>query len=163
MYEHTIEILNKYAAKLLALYKSNLAANGHNASGRLASTASYTIETLSGSIKVTLHLEDYYKYIEDGRRPGRFPPPDAILRWIKAKRIMPREINGKLPTENQLAFLIGRKIANEGIKGTHDLKNAQDVARAEFENQIRAALQLDFNSESLKYMQNAGLLTNLIL
>ena len=111
MYEHTIEVLNRYGQRVIDLYRSNLSNSGHNATGTLASTASFNVEVASDNINVTIHLEDYYRYIEEGRSPGRFPPVDAILSWIQAKHIMPREINGKLPTENQLAFLIGRKRA----------------------------------------------------
>ena len=74
---------------------------------------------------------------------------------------MPREINGKLPTEQQLAYLIGRKIAQDGIAGTYDLANAQETAKSEFENEIQEALKADYNEEALRYMQDAGLLTNL--
>ena len=161
MYEHTIEVLNRYGQRVIDLYRSNLINSGHNATGKLSSTASFTVEVEDQDISVTIHLEDYYRYIEEGRRPGRFPPVDAILGWIQAKHIMPREINGKLPTEMQLAFLIGRKIAEQGIDGTHDLATAQNTAKSEFEEAIRAALKQDYDAESLRYMQDAGLLTNL--
>ena len=161
MYEHTIEVLNKYGQRVVDLYRSNLKNSGHNATGNLARTASFTIETSSGDLNVTIHLEDYYRYVEEGRRPGSFPQIDSILRWIQAKHIMPREINGKLPTEQQLAYLIGRKIAQEGIAGTYDLANAQEAAKSEFENEIQEALKADYNAEALRYMQDAGLLTNL--
>lgn len=161
MYEHTIEVLNRYGQRVIDLYRSNLSNSGHNATGKLASTASFNVEVGSDDINVTIHLEDYYRYVEEGRRPGRFPPVDAILSWIQAKHIMPREINGKLPTENQLAFLIGRKIAEQGIEGTHDFANAQDTAKSEFEEAIREALKQDYDEEALRYMKDAGLLTNL--
>lgn len=161
MYEHTIEVLNRYGQRVIDLYRSNLSNSGHNATGRLSGTASFTVETSSGDLSVTIHLGDYYRYVEEGRRPGSFPPVDAILSWIQAKHIMPREINGKLPTEQQLAYLIGRKIAQEGITGTHDLANAQDTAKSQFENEIQEALKADYNAEALRYMQDAGLLTNL--
>ena len=96
MYENTLEVLNRYGQRVIDLYRSNLKNNGHNATGNLASTATFTVETSSGDICVTIHLEDYYRYVEEGRRPGKFPPVDAILSWIEAKNIMPREINGKL-------------------------------------------------------------------
>ena len=161
MYEHTIEVLNRYGQRVVDLYRSNLKNSGHNATGNLARTASFTVETPSGDLSVTIHLEDYYRYVEEGRRPGSFPPIDSILSWIQAKHIMPREINGKLPTEQQLAYLIGRKIAEQGTVGTYDLANAQEAAKSEFETEIQEALKADYNEEALRYMQDAGLLTNL--
>ena len=161
MYEHTIEVLNKYGQRVVDLYRSNLKNSGHSATGRLSSTASFTVETSSGDLSVTIHLEDYYRYVEEGRRPGSFPPIDEILSWIQAKHIMPRENSGKLPTEYQLAYLIGRKIAEQGTVGTYDLANAQETAKSEFETEIQEALKADYNEEALRYMQDAGLLTNL--
>ena len=46
-----------------------------------------------------------------------FPPVGAIMNWISVKPIIPRpDENGKLPSPKQLAFLICRKIHEEGIK-----------------------------------------------
>lgn len=51
------------------------------------------------------------RMMEDGRKPGKFPPPDEILRWVKLGKIVKR---GDI-TDESLAYLIGRKIALEGI------------------------------------------------
>ena len=106
-------------------------------------------------------MADYWQYVENGRKSGKFPPLDKILDWIRVKQILPTEINGKLPTERQLAYLIGRKISEEGTEGTHDLANSQETIRREFENKIQEAIKADYNEEVLKYMKDAGLLTNL--
>ena len=99
------------------------------------------------AIELYLDLADYYYYIENGRSAGRFPPVDKILQWIHAKPILPREIDGKLPTEQQLAYLIGRKIANEGFEGSHDLENTKNSLEAEFTERIKEALEQDFINE----------------
>lgn len=46
--------------------------------------------------------------LEDGRPPGKFPPPDAIVKYVNDK-ILPNGL-----TEKSLAFLIGRKISEKG-------------------------------------------------
>lgn len=52
--------------------------------------------------------------IEEGRRAGaRFPPVDVITRWVQLKLRPPAN---KL---RQVAFLVGRKIAQQGIPGKH--------------------------------------------
>ena len=58
----------------------------------------------------TIYGEGYTEYLEDGRKPGGFPPVDAIKKWIQDKGIQ-----SELPI-NSLAYLIGRKIAKEGWK-----------------------------------------------
>lgn len=76
-----------------------------------------------GELEITFNMPEYWKYIELGRGPGKFPPPPAILDWITKKNILPRPINNITPTNNQLAYLIGRKISREGTQGKHALEN----------------------------------------
>lgn len=101
------------------------------------------------------NLPDYWQYAENGRRPGKFPPPDAILKWIQFKRLVPRPgRDGKLPSTNQLVYLISRKIALEGTKGKHIFKKTLDdpnldkladklveLITAEFEKEIEKEIQ----------------------
>jgi hypothetical protein len=71
--------------------------------------------------------QQYADVIEQGRRPGRKPPPsESLIQWIKDKNIKPRDANGKFIKVNNvdnwrkgLAFIIGRKIAKDGFKGVH--------------------------------------------
>ena len=66
---------------------------------------------------LTFNLPKEWAYVESGRKPGKFPPPDAIRKWITVKPLVPRAgKNGRVPTIRQMAFLIGRKIAEQGIK-----------------------------------------------
>ncbi|MCD8080774.1 MAG: hypothetical protein LUF04_10325 [Bacteroides sp.] len=88
---------------------------------QLYDSASYGIKEDGGEKIAYLLLRDYWKYIESGRKAGSFPPVSAMEEWIKKRNIVPQPFtlpNGKqkIPTNNQLAFLIGRKIAKEGIK-----------------------------------------------
>ena len=56
---------------------------------------------------------DYYPYVDEGRRKGSKQPPVAdILQWMKDNSIRPR---GNM-TMNQLAFVISRSIKLDGIK-----------------------------------------------
>lgn len=147
MYDLTISVLEEYCQRFEDLYKQNLINSGRNASGQLINSISTRVQINDTSIEVFINLEDYYYFIENGRSPGKFPPVDKILSWIQAKPVLPREINGKLPTEQQLAYLIGRKIANEGFKGTHDLDNTKAALEIEFTEKIKEALAQDFLNE----------------
>ena len=57
-----------------------------------------------------LLVADNLKWAIFGRRAGGFPPLDNIKQWIKDK---PIDISGDISIDS-LAFLIGRKIAEEG-------------------------------------------------
>lgn len=139
----TYRVLEEYAIRLRNLYQDKLIKGDKIATGDLMNNVEYIIEKDSRSVSVSLQLEDYWKYVEEGRAPGKFPPVDKILDWIRVKPIVPDENNGRLPTENQLAFLIGRKIAEEGIKGTHYLQESQEEVLVEFEDKLSEAVGKD--------------------
>lgn len=136
--------LEEYGNVIAEQYKSNLKANGHKATGNLINSITSHITVNGYEYAIELTLEDYYKYVEEGRRPGKFPPVSKILEWVKVKRILPTPMaNGKLPTEKQLAFLISRKIAEKGTKGTYDLEKAMDTTINEWDEKITDALDKD--------------------
>ena len=109
---------------MLDLYKNKLVDNNINASNTLHDNASTVIEVNGLTLSVSFNLEDYWKYVEYGRRPGKRPPIDAIEQWIKVKPIVPDPINGKIPSTRQLAFLISRKIGREGTRAQRPLESA---------------------------------------
>lgn len=96
--------------------KAKLESNGTNASGELSKSINGIVKFDGKYLIVSIRLNEYWKYIEYGTNP-HFPPVDKIREWIRVKPVLPRPLaNGKLPTENQLAFLIGRKISKFGTK-----------------------------------------------
>lgn len=96
--------------------KKTLQNNGSNASGDLSKSIKGIVKMDGKYLTVSLSMADYWKYIEYGTKP-HFPPVDKIKSWITVKPVLPRPLaNGKLPTENQLAFLIARKISRVGTK-----------------------------------------------
>jgi hypothetical protein len=125
--------------------RSNL--SQHNASGKLSDSLKYTIKFDGKIFSVSLRAESYLKYLEHGTKP-HWPPVDAIREWIRVKPVLPRPLpNGQLPTREQLAFLIGRKISKYGTKPTHVLSRTKDKFRLS-ENVYKA-----FQSEYLRLMQ----------
>lgn len=105
-------ITNLYAAAL----KDRLEDNNTNASHKLSNSIRDIVKYDGKYLTVSIQLEDYWKYVENGRRSGKFPPIDEIKKWISVKPVIPRGKSGKIPTENQLAFLIGRKISKKGTR-----------------------------------------------
>ena len=100
-------IINEFTDTL----KSVISSNGSNASGTLSKSITGIVKMNDKYLTISISLEDYWKYIEYGTNP-HFPPVDKIREWIRVKPVLPRPLaSGKLPTENQLAFLIGRKIS----------------------------------------------------
>lgn len=143
MWEYTYKVLEDYAQTLRNLYQDKLITDDKIATGRLLNSIEYVVEKNDMQIEVSLRIEDYWKYIEDGREAGRFPPIDKIREWIRVKPILPRPFNGKLPTEDQLTFLISRKIAEEGIEAGHQLSDSISDLRLEWEKQFNEAITQD--------------------
>jgi hypothetical protein len=100
--------------------------------------------------------------IEEGRKPGKAPPPDVLLKWVRRKGLGGNALSiktrralvvgirrttergtGRLRTRAQsllakqksIAFLIGRKIAKEGLprstgfKPSHRLFLFRDIVK----------------------------------
>lgn len=81
------------------------AQKGIRASGDSANSLRAKSDTDSGQI----YGSGYFRYQEQGRRPGAFPPLQSIQDWIVIKGIQPDGISIE-----SLAFLIARKIAKNG-------------------------------------------------
>lgn len=97
---------------------------------------------LEGSIKA----RDYWKYVEYGRRPGKFPPVNKIEKWIKIKPVKPMPDKfGRTPSIKQLAFLIARSIATNGIKPGKQFNEAFEWTWRLYEKRIEDAIQKDMD------------------
>ncbi len=80
---------------------------GIRASGKSAESLQIKVDGTTG----TLSGAKYFIQQTVGRKPGKFPPIDDILDWIRAKHITPKDPK---TSERQLAFLFARKIAQSG-------------------------------------------------
>ena len=104
------DITNNFCTEL----RNRLSNNNTDASGKLSKSIKGIVKQSGNWVTISIQMEEYWRYIENGTKP-HFPPIDAIKKWISVKPVLPRPLkNGKLPTTNQLAYLIGRKIAKKG-------------------------------------------------
>lgn len=145
-FTNTLRVLDEYRNAVIALYREKLRSDDHIATGDLINNITYIINKDSGSVEVSLKLQDYWKYVENDTKP-HFPPISAILEWVKVKKLVERArtYDGKLPTEKQLAFLVARKISEVGTEGTHDLRETMQKVNAEYEQKIGDAITQDLN------------------
>ena len=142
-FPHLQMVLEEYIKELKTAYENNLLDNDHTASWNLINNIEIITSFKGTDYWIGFNLEDYWKYVEYDTRP-HFPPVDVLLRWIEIKPVLPRpNRNGKLPTPNQLAYLIGRKISEVGTKGTHDLADANKTIYQKYEELIEMALEED--------------------
>lgn len=149
---HLQEALEEIGKEVVKVYKEKLStpdASGFTriASGQLVNTMNFLVARDDREIWIELHLQDYWKYLEYGTKP-HWPPVDAIRDWIKIKPVLPRpDKNGKLPTEQQLAYLIGRKISREGTQPYLDYNETLNTLNNWIDRKIEDAVSQDIEED----------------
>lgn len=148
-------VLNEYGQALQDEYKLRLLKDGKTASYNLVDTVRYIYTSNGRKYEISLNLASYWRYVEYGRKPGKYPPPDKILEWVRIKPLLPRPMkNGKLPTEKQLAFLIGRKIAEEGIDAGNQLQDSVEAINHTYMLKIYDAIDKDIDGIAVTIFNN---------
>ncbi len=144
---HVQAVMEEMAIAIRNEYQDNLIRNDRIASGDLLNNIEYEITRGDFTYTIYVKMKDYWYYVENGRKAGKWPPIDNILNWIKIKPVLPRpNAKGKLPTPQQLAFLIARKIGEEGTEGTQDLRKATDTIWDTFEDRLYEAIDEDVDA-----------------
>lgn len=140
------KVLEEYAVAVRNLYQDRLILHDRIASGKLLNDIRAHVEYDGQTYEVQLDLWNYWRYIEMDTEP-HWPPPSAILKWITVKPVIPRpDAKGRIPSPKSLAYLIGRKISEEGTEGSHDFENAKQVVVQRFRERIAEAVGHDFEN-----------------
>lgn len=147
-FEKTEAAIAAFLQDFVSTYKGLLIRDGKKASGNLInSIREYSIELSGNGIEGSIELASYWKYVEYGRKPGKWPPRDKILEWIKIKPVLPRPVNGlKPPTQEQMAFLICRKIGKDGIEPGNQFSEALDIVWQRKKQEIESAVSKDLQA-----------------
>ena len=144
---HVQAVMEEMAIAIRNEYQDNLIRNDRIASGDLLNNIEYEVTRGDFTYTIYVKMKDYWYFVENGRKVGKWPHIDNILNWIKIKPVLPRpNAKGKLPTPQQLAFLIARKIGEEGTEGTQDLRKATDTIWDTFEDRLYEAIDEDVDA-----------------
>ncbi len=143
----TSEVIQKYLEDVVAGVQTDALAKGQKIPQYFR-----IVVTEDGGM---LFGADYFKYRVFGRGPGKFPPPDKMLEFVKKNPEVLASARQKFKniSEKSLAFLIGRKIAKKGTdiflgkKPGVDLLGVMDSNMPEF---LHALLR----NETLKMVTN---------
>lgn len=157
MFEHLADTLQLWGEIVAEEYKNKLQGEDINASGKLSNSVKTVFAVNGNSYEVSLSLEDYWKQVEYGRQPtkndGNGELRRNILEWIRVKPVIPTPFNGKLPTEEQLAYLISRKIHMYGYEGKQPLKRTIEELKVEIHRDIEEALSKDLSTDVLNILR----------
>ena len=105
--------------------------------------------------EIIFNAPKYWEYANDGRRPGKMPPVNVIADWVRRRNITPYALkNGKLPTEDQLAFMIAKKIGRDGTTGIHFLEKSIDEQKSYWDDKISEAISNDIIAELDSFFNN---------
>lgn len=119
----------------------------------LKNNINFFLEVNDTTFEIWFKAPDYWKFANYGRGPGKFPPPDKIEKWIIRRKITPYPTrNGRTPTRKQLTYLISRKIAEEGFKGSGFLEKGLDQQQDYWEDRIATAVTLDINDQIMEWL-----------
>lgn len=140
----------KFLKRISDAYIRDQDRKGIRASGRSAASLREVTEPTGGK----LFGKGYFHFQKVGRRPGGFPPIDAILNWIEDKGIQ-SDISKK-----SLAFLIARKIARSGtdiFRGKRHGLNVEDEILEARKELVKAIAQIKKNELLEKLKQTANI------
>ena len=144
-------VLEDYKKEFESLYKSKL--EERRASGSLIKSIKTKYEVNGSVYEVSVDLENWWYWAEHGRKPtskGKHCPIEPIISWIRAKGIVPREKDGKLPTETQLAYAIRHKIDTEGYSGGQYMQQTLDEINGKYTKLLQEALTKCVDSYVIK-------------
>jgi hypothetical protein len=115
-----LRIVQNWGNELIAQMQNRLRANKTNASSSLSQSIEPQIKQASAdNIRLTILMEDYWQYVEEGRRAGKMPPIKNIYEWIRNKRPIQQKIAqspDRIAATKSLAYVIARKIGQKGTK-----------------------------------------------
>jgi hypothetical protein len=131
--EQLIEKINKRIEDIIKkqLYKKY--PYGVKYKGRGPKVAS---KTLVNSIKSNfepskmdfeISMEDYGKYVDQGRKAGKYVPIEPLMKWIKDKGIKGRDKKGKFISTESLAFAISASKKKFNIRPTNFIKTSDEL------------------------------------
>ncbi len=127
-------------------------------SGKLYQSISFDVEIVGSMFRFTINMEEYWQYVNDGRRPGTPPPIKPIIEWLqhkptvaskfgitrkKTKDLKVKTFQGlsvKTPLLSA-AFAISKSIGKKGTKATNFFSDTvTDTAIERFKKDISSVI-----------------------
>jgi hypothetical protein len=112
--------------------------------GALYNSISVSFDPKTNQIKV--NMLDYWKYVNDGRKPGKYVPLKPLMDWIKVKG-MNRDVKGRFKKFNikGAAFAISTSIKKFGIRPTNFYDDSFDAFIKAFDDPNGPASKLNID------------------
>ena len=141
--DKAIEILGE---ELVNKLREALRNANKNSSGNLIKSVDYKIIKRADETILQILAADYLQYVDEGRKPGKFPPLKALDKWIVRRGIASRDKKGKFISRASVKFLIARSIAKNGIKGIHVVRKTIEEVYSKKQELIAEAVSSDIET-----------------
>ena len=159
------DALNEFGKDVVRLAKINIGATRTvkgkrrriDNTGTLRKSLDYAVKVSKNSFSFFIEMEDYGEWVDKGRKPGKGIPQKELFSWIKSKPIRVRDLKTNSfvkQTESRiksLAYLINRKIKEEGIAATNFLSDPFEKKFKELPKELQEAYALDLE----KFLDNS--------
>lgn len=150
MNDNVRAVLNRMGQEFVAEIKMRITEEDAIATGDLLNSIGFELEEdEEGMFTLYLTHADYFHYVNENTKP-HWPPKEPIAKWIEAKPVIPEERNGKLPTVEQLNFLIRRKISEDGTQGHYFFERVLNSLVETYYPQIVEAIYKDIEEDLLE-------------
>jgi hypothetical protein len=113
--------IKKFGLSVITAQKNELQKKKGTATSKLLNSINYRFKASVEKIVVEFISEDYGKYVDEGRKPGKYVPVSKLKEWTKAKGI-----------PESAVFPINRKIFKFGIKPRPWISKPFDKNRQDF-------------------------------
>lgn len=92
------------------------------ASGTLRNSVRVFTKTEKDVTVLQIMMEEYWQWVQSGRRPGsKGVPTGSLLKWIKDRKLKGRDKLGRFITDKSFAFAIQNNIKKFGIRPSNFL------------------------------------------
>ncbi len=122
MFVQQQKALNEGKRIIIREYKRCFRELNKRSSGETADSAEGVVRFNVSSFGLEITANEAIEFIDKGRRAGsKAPPPDAMQKFIRDRKIVPVGIS-----TDSLGFLIGQKIARDGIEPTNIISKIEE-------------------------------------
>lgn len=144
--KNLIRALNDIGKDVVADIVQKLLAADKSATGSLVNSIKYEVLEAANGVMLNILANDYFKFVDEGRRPGKMPPIRAIVPWVQAKGIRMNTKSGIVMSDESSAFVIARSIGMKGIKPLGIKKQVIDDLLNNKSKIIESGIELDITS-----------------
>mgnify|MGYP003134744872 CR=1 FL=1 len=158
--------LNSFGKYIIKQARTNLSKGKKNVNNELYNSLKFTVTKKGGDYSVNFYMLDYGTFVDKGvsgtnqqqsyksyegktiNSPYKYttkqPPSNMLAKWISKRGIKGRDKkSGRFISNLSLAFIMGRKIKRDGIKGISFFQRPLQLGLKKFGGEILKSIKTD--------------------